>query len=58
MNGTLILAGNNSTMNTIMERNIAYTGKPCVGSECRLAKLCKRARDLRELKGAKDFERA
>ena len=55
MNGTLILAGNNSTMNTIMERNIAYTGKLCVGIECRLAKLCKRARNLRELKGAQGF---
>jgi hypothetical protein len=47
MNGTLILAGNNST--------IAYTGILRVGPECRLAKLCKRARDLRELKGAKGF---
>jgi hypothetical protein len=51
MNGTLNLAGYDG----IVDRNMAYAGKLRVGSECRLVKLCKRARDLRKSKGAKGF---
>jgi hypothetical protein len=52
---TLILAGNNDIMESIMQRDRDYAGKLCVGSEFRLAKLCKRAQDLQKMKGAKVF---
>jgi hypothetical protein len=55
MNGTLILTGNNSIIRSIVERNMAHAEKLCAGSEFRLAKLCKRAQDLRKTKGAKEF---